>query len=53
MIPHVQLNPDLSFFENTVDLDHLAADQDPHCFPVLIQNMCIRIGEECSQQYFL
>ena len=27
----------LSFFENTVDPDQLASDQDPHCFPVWLK----------------
>ena len=33
------LNPDLSFFENTVDPSQLMkpADQDPHCFPLWLK----------------
>ena len=50
------LNPDITWFENSVDPDQLAsgkpADQDPHCFPVCLYivlhvNM-IKIGDECS-----
>ena len=37
MLTLILLKPDISCFENSVDLDQLASDQDPH-FPLIIMN---------------
>ena len=47
----VLLNPDLSFFDNSVDPDQKPSDQDPHCFPLRLKthahNWNAAVGEEC------
>ena len=38
-------DPELSSFENGVDLDQKPSDQDPHCFPFRLKITCLQV--EC------